>query len=40
LMTGGVPASPAVSSPGLVPVPAAAPVTAPNPMLFPVSGLP
>jgi hypothetical protein len=40
LMTGGVPASPAVSSPGLVPVPSAAPVTAPNPMLFPVSGLP
>ncbi|HUB54672.1 MAG TPA: hypothetical protein VMB04_05835 [Mycobacterium sp.] len=40
LMTGGVPASPAVSSPGLVPVPATAPVTAPNPMLFPVSGLP
>jgi hypothetical protein len=44
LITGGVPASPGVSSPGLVPVPAAAPVTAPvttpNPMLFPVSGLP
>jgi hypothetical protein len=40
LMTGGVPASPGVSSPGLVPVPAAAPVTAPNPVFFPVSGLP
>jgi hypothetical protein len=41
LMTGGVPASPGISSPGLVPVaPAAAPVTAPNPLLFPVSGLP
>jgi hypothetical protein len=40
LINGGVPASPGVSSPGLVPVPAAAPVTAPNPMLFPVSGLP
>ena len=44
LMTGGVPASPSVSSPGLLPVAAAAPVTAPvsapNPLLFPVSGLP
>jgi hypothetical protein len=40
LMNGGVPASPGVSSPGLVPVAATAPVTAPNPMLFPVSGLP
>lgn len=44
LITGGVPASPGVSSPGLVPVPAAAPVaapvTAPNPVFFPVSGLP
>jgi len=40
LINGGVPVSPGVSSPGLVPVPAAAPVTAPNPMLFPVSGLP
>jgi hypothetical protein len=44
LITGGVPASPGVSSPGLVPVPAAAPVaapvTAPNPLFFPVSGLP
>jgi hypothetical protein len=40
LITGGVPASPGVSSPGLVPVAAAAPVTAPNPLLFPVSGLP
>ena len=39
LMTGGVPAAP-VSSPGLVPVAAAAPVTAPNPLYFPVSGLP
>jgi hypothetical protein len=40
LLTGGVPASPGVSSPGLVPVPAAAPVTSPNPLYFPVSGLP
>jgi hypothetical protein len=40
LMTGGVPASPGVGSPGLVPVPAAAPVTSPNPLYFPVSGLP
>jgi len=44
LINGGVPASPSVSSPGLLPVPAAAPVTAPvtapNPLLFPVSGLP
>jgi hypothetical protein len=40
LITGGVPASPGVGSPGLVPVPAAAPVTAPNPLYFPVSGLP
>jgi hypothetical protein len=40
LITGGVPASPGVSSPGLVPVPAAAPVATPNPLLFPVSGLP
>jgi hypothetical protein len=40
LMTGGVPASRGVSSPGLVPVPAAAPVTTPNPLFFPVSGLP
>ena len=40
LMTGGVPASPGVRSPGLVPVPAAAPVTSPNPLYFPVSGLP
>jgi hypothetical protein len=40
LVTGGVPASPGVGSPGLVPVPAAAPVTAPNPLYFPVSGLP
>jgi len=44
LVTGGVPASPGISSPGLLPVPAAAPVaapvTAPNPLLFPVSGLP
>jgi hypothetical protein len=40
LVTGGVPASPGVSSPGLLPVPAAAPVTSPNPILFPVSGLP
>lgn len=40
LVNGGVPASPSVSSPGLLPIPATAPVTAPNPMLFPVSGLP
>jgi hypothetical protein len=40
LVNGGVPASPGISSPGLVPVPAAAPVTTPNPLLFPVSGLP
>jgi hypothetical protein len=40
LMTGGVPASPGVGSPGLVPVSAAAPVTSPNPLYFPVSGLP
>jgi hypothetical protein len=40
LVTGGVPASPGVGSPGLVPVPAAAPVTSPNPLYFPVSGLP
>jgi len=40
LMNGGVPASPRVSSPGLFPVPAAAPVTSPNPLYFPVSGLP
>lgn len=44
LLTGGVPASPSVASPGLLPIPAAAPVTAPitapNPLLFPVSGLP
>jgi hypothetical protein len=39
LMTGGVPAAP-VRSPGLVPVPAAAPVASPNPLFFPVSGLP
>jgi hypothetical protein len=44
LINGGVPASPGVSSPGLLPVAATAPVTAPvttpNPLLFPVSGLP
>jgi hypothetical protein len=40
LVTGGVPASPGVGSPGLVPVPAAAPATSPNPLYFPVSGLP
>jgi hypothetical protein len=40
LMTGGVPASPVVSSPGLLPVPAAAPVASPSPAFFPVSGLP
>jgi hypothetical protein len=40
LLTGGVPASHGVGSPGLVPVPAAAPVTSPNPLYFPVSGLP
>jgi len=40
LVNGGVPASPGISSPGLVPVPAAAPVTTPNPLFFPVSGLP
>ena len=40
LMTGGVPASPGISSPGLVPAPVSAPVTSPNPMFFPVSGLP
>ena len=40
LMTGGVPASPGVGSPRLVPVPAAAPVTSPAPLYFPVSGLP
>jgi hypothetical protein len=40
LVNGGVPVSPAASSPGLLPVPAAAPVTTPNPLLFPVSGLP
>jgi hypothetical protein len=34
LINGGVPASPGVRSPGLVPVPA------PNPLMFPVSGLP
>ena len=40
LLTGGVPASPGISSRGLVPVPASAPVTSPNPLYFPVSGLP
>jgi hypothetical protein len=40
LLTGGVPASPGIVSPGMVPVPAAAPVTSPNPLFFPVSGLP
>ncbi len=40
LMTGGVPASPGVSSPGLLPIPAAAPVASPSPAFFPVSGLP
>jgi hypothetical protein len=40
LMTGGVPASPGIGSPGMVPLPAAAPVTSPNPLFFPVSGLP
>jgi hypothetical protein len=40
LLTGGVPASSGISSHGLVPVPAAAPVTSPNPLYFPVSGLP
>jgi hypothetical protein len=46
LVNGGVPASPApaIGSAGLLPVPAAAPATAPvatpNPLLFPVSGLP
>jgi hypothetical protein len=46
LVNGGVPASPApaVGSAGLLPIPAAAPATAPvstpNPLLFPVSGLP
>jgi hypothetical protein len=40
LLTGGVPASPAASAPALLPLPAAAPVTSPNPLLFPVSGLP
>ncbi|HME77566.1 MAG TPA: hypothetical protein VKI00_18535 [Mycobacterium sp.] len=40
LVTGGVPASPSVSSPGLLPVPAAAPVASPSPAFFPVSGLP
>ena len=40
LVTGGVPASPGISSPGLVPAPVSAPVTSPNPTFFPVSGLP
>jgi len=46
LINGGVPVSPApaVGSAGLLPMPAAAPATAPvstpNPLLFPVSGLP
>jgi hypothetical protein len=40
LMTGGVPASPGIGSPGIVPVPVAAPVTSPSPLFFPVSGLP
>jgi hypothetical protein len=40
LMTGGVPASPGVSSPRLLPIPAAAPVASPSPAFFPVSGLP
>ncbi|HWF71003.1 MAG TPA: hypothetical protein VG187_15835 [Mycobacterium sp.] len=40
LLNGGVPASPGISPPGLVPVPASAPVTSPNPLYFPVSGLP
>jgi hypothetical protein len=46
LINGGVPATPApaIGSAGLLPMPAAAPVTAPvttpNPLLFPVSGLP
>jgi hypothetical protein len=46
LVNGGVPASPApaVGSTGLLPISAAAPATAPvstpNPLLFPVSGLP
>lgn len=40
LLTGGVPASRGAGSPGLVPVPAAAPVTSPNPLYLPVSGLP
>jgi hypothetical protein len=46
LVNGGVPASPApaIGSAGLLPIPAAAPATAPvttpNPLLFPVSGLP
>jgi hypothetical protein len=46
LVNGGVPASPApaVGSAGLLPITAAAPATAPvstpNPLLFPVSGLP
>ena len=46
LINGGVPASPApaIGSAGLLPMPAAAPATAPvstpNPLLFPVSGLP
>jgi hypothetical protein len=40
LLNGGVPTSHGISSPGLVPVPASAPVTSPNPLYFPVSGLP
>jgi hypothetical protein len=46
LVNGGVPASPApaIGSAGLLPIaaapPATAPVTTPNPLLFPVSGLP
>jgi hypothetical protein len=40
LLNGGVPVSPGIGSPGMVPLPAAAPVTSPNPLFFPVSGLP
>lgn len=40
LATGGVPVSPGIGAPGIPSLPVAAPVTSPNPLLFPLSGLP
>jgi hypothetical protein len=40
LATGGVPVSPGISAPPVASLPVAAPVASPNPLFFPVSGLP